>query len=387
MKSRRHSNNYNHRLGGLRARARRSMASQKRSHTQMSAPSDGTTAAFTGMHVLATNQFDEPMLRLLFETASAMKRMVATSGKSDLLRGRILANVFFEPSTRTMCSFDAAMKRLGGDVISVAESTSSAKKGETIEDTVRCLQCYCDVLVLRHPVVGTAARAAAAASKPVINAGDGVGEHPSQALLDLYTIVAAHPRATLAEGGASVPLDGLTLALVGDLKHGRTVHSLAHLVARLERPPRLHFVSPEALRMPPTICEALAQRSVNVQTGTLHHVLHSARRASHPLASWCACEVMQLHMRARLHVLALRGRCCRARATNATAEHWHGDSWSSPLSIPRQHSRCATTPPPPPTTVDAGESLADALPSADVLYVTRVQKEVRSSGGSGGSVP
>ena len=173
------------------------------------------------MSVLAVAQFDEPMLRIIFETASAMKKMVATKRKSDILRGRILANVFFEPSTRTlpaathtrtrtpvhdlavpragtMCSFDAAMKRLGGDVISVSESTSSAKKGETIEDTVRCLQCDCDVLVLRHPQVGTAAKAAAAAQKPVLNAGDGVGEHP----LSLYQ--ADHSRRRL--GVAAVGL-------------------------------------------------------------------------------------------------------------------------------------------------------------------------------------
>ena len=141
-----------------------------------------------GTHVLAVAQFDDAMLLELFDVARRMKAMVAAKGKSDVLRGKVLANVFYEPSTRTMCSFDAAMKRLGGDVLSVSESSSSAKKGETIEDTVRCLQCYCDVLVLRHPQVGTAAKAAAAAQKPVLNAGDGVGEHPTQALLDLFTI-------------------------------------------------------------------------------------------------------------------------------------------------------------------------------------------------------
>ena len=101
---------------------------------------------------------------------------------------------------------------------------------------MRCLQCYCDVLVMRHPVVGTAA-AAAAASKPVINAGDGIGEHPTQALLDLFTVVNAHPNAALPHGSESVDLSGITLALLGDLKHGRTVHSLAKLASQLERPP------------------------------------------------------------------------------------------------------------------------------------------------------
>lgn len=192
-------------------------------------------ARWSGLNVLAVEQFDDDMLRELFEATALMKQMVQQRGKSDLLRGKILANVFFEPSTRTMCSFDAAMKRLGGDVMSVSESGSSAKKGETIEDTarapacarreapekrsarrisarkrsarralpkksdaadedvrravsalqrlvqVRCLQCYCDVLVLRHPEKGTAARAGAAAAKPLLNAGDGTGEHPTQA--------------------------------------------------------------------------------------------------------------------------------------------------------------------------------------------------------------
>jgi aspartate carbamoyltransferase len=221
-----------------------------------------------GKHVLEVAQFDEPLLRLIFETATAMKQMVATKRSSNLLKGRILANVFFEPSTRTMCSFDAAMKRLGGDVISVSESTSSAKKGESIEDTVRCLQCYCDVLVMRHPVVGTAAKAAAAASKPVINAGDGIGEHPTQALLDLFTVVNAHPNAALPHGSESVDLSGITLALLGDLKHGRTVHSLAKLASQLERPPKLTLVSPPSLGMPEYVTEALTARSLDVTVGT-----------------------------------------------------------------------------------------------------------------------
>ena len=229
-------------------------------------PPSGATA-LAGMDVLAVSQFDEPMLRLVFETAIAMKKMVATKRKSNILHGRILANVFFEPSTRTMCSFDAAMKRLGGDVISVNETTSSAKKGETIEDTVRCLQCYCDVLVMRHPVMGTVAKAAAAASKPVINAGDGVGEHPSQALLDTFSIAAAHPRAKLPEGSNLVDLSQLTLTLVGDLKHGRTVHSLSKLMSQLERPPKLQLVAPKVLCMPSEITVELKKRGVTLTEG------------------------------------------------------------------------------------------------------------------------
>ena len=218
--------------------------------------------SWKGMHCLAVAQFDEAMLLELFDVASRMKAMVASKGKSEVLRGKVLANVFYEPSTRTMCSFDAAMKRLGGDVLSVSESTSSAKKGETIEDTVRCLQCYCDVLVLRHPQVGTAAKAAAAARKPVLNAGDGVGEHPSQALLDLFTIVSSHASVSAK---ARLDLSALGLTLLGDLKHGRTVHSLALLAAQLSKPPSLTLVAPPALAMPSEVLASLSQSGVRVQ--------------------------------------------------------------------------------------------------------------------------
>ena len=224
-----------------------------------------------GAHILSVEQFDEPMLLELFGVAARLKRMVAASGKCDVLRGRVLANVFYEPSTRTQCSFATAMLRLGGDVVSVNESSSSAKKGETIEDTVRCLQCYCDVLVLRHPQKGTAAAAAGAAAKPVINAGDGVGEHPTQALLDLFTVVDAHPRAGGVAGGGGgggggLGLGGLRLTLLGDLKHGRTVHSLALLAARVAAPPRLAFCAPASLGMPDEVTAALTEKGVAFDT-------------------------------------------------------------------------------------------------------------------------
>merc|ERR1719174_3619987 len=122
-------------------------------------------------------------------TSSQMRNLVLKQGGDEFLKGKILAKVFYEPSTRTNCSFQAAMMRQGGQVISVNESSSSAAKGETLSDTVRCLECYCDVIVLRHPRAGAAAEAAAAMQKPLVNAGDGVGEHPTQALLDLFTIV------------------------------------------------------------------------------------------------------------------------------------------------------------------------------------------------------
>lgn len=214
---------------------------------------------WTGQHVLEVAQFDEGMLRELFDTASRMKEMVATRRQSQVLSGYILANVFFEPSTRTACSFEAAMKRLGGEVISINESGSSAKKGETIQDTVRCLQCYCDVLVMRHPQKGTAALAAGACSKPLLNAGDGVGEHPTQALLDLFTIADAHAHAD------GLNLDSIRLTLLGDLAHGRTVHSLSLLASSLSKPPKLTLVSPPSLAMPSYIVEELQRRNVQIE--------------------------------------------------------------------------------------------------------------------------
>ena len=150
-----------------------------------------------------------------------MHQMVDHVGTFDLLKGKILANLFYEPSTRTSSSFTSAMERLGGSVIPINEVRySSVAKGESLPDTVRTLECYADVIVLRHPETGSAALAAQYASKPIINAGDGIGEHPTQALLDTFTI--------REEMGV---IDGLTVTMLGDLKYGRTVHSLARLLS------------------------------------------------------------------------------------------------------------------------------------------------------------
>jgi aspartate carbamoyltransferase len=174
-----------------------------------------------------------------------MKILVERFGSADLLRGKILANLFYEPSTRTSSSFMAAMLRLGGQVIPINNvQYSSVTKGESLPDTVRTLESYSDVIVIRHPEVGSAATAARYASKPVINAGDGVGEHPTQALLDLYTIV---------EALGSV--HGLKVAMVGDLKFGRTVHSLTKLLVNY--PVEFVFVSPEILRMPKDVLDVV----------------------------------------------------------------------------------------------------------------------------------
>ncbi|ETV97835.1 aspartate carbamoyltransferase, variant 1 [Aphanomyces invadans] len=211
------------------------------------------TGSWKGKDVLSTEQFDAANVRFLFQVADRMKDMVARQGTDDTLRGKVLANVFFEPSTRTSCSFQAAMVRLGGSVVCVNESSSSSKKGETLSDTIKCLECYTDFLVLRHPVVGAAATAAIATSKPVINAGDGVGEHPTQALLDLYTI---YQEAKLVD----LNFAGKVITMVGDLKNGRTVHSLAKLLAHFNV--KLNYVAPESLSMPKYIVESLAAQGV-----------------------------------------------------------------------------------------------------------------------------
>jgi aspartate carbamoyltransferase catalytic subunit len=176
---------------------------------------------FYGQHILSVSQFARTDLEYIFAVAEEMRLMVERVGTFDLLKGKILASLFYEPSTRTSSSFTAAMERLGGSVIPISEvKYSSVAKGESLPDTVRTLECYSDVIVLRHPETGSAATAARYSRKPIINAGDGTGEHPTQALLDLFTI-----REELGR------LEGLTVTMLGDLKYGRTVHSLSRLLA------------------------------------------------------------------------------------------------------------------------------------------------------------
>jgi aspartate carbamoyltransferase len=193
-----------------------------------------------------------------------MLEMVARVGSFDLLKGKILANLFYEPSTRTSSSFTSAMERLGGSVIPINEVRySSVSKGESLPDTVRTLECYSDVIVLRHPEIGSAALAAKYARKPIINAGDGAGEHPTQALLDLFTIVSELKK-----------VDGLTVTMLGDLKYGRTVHSLARLLSLFRV--KINYVSPEILRMPPEIIRELqAEGMEQKEFGSLDEVIGS----------------------------------------------------------------------------------------------------------------
>ena len=198
--------------------------------------------------LLSVRQLDRDKLAHVFSTAEDMRKIVKAQGGTDLLSGKILANVFFEPSTRTSCSFQAAMLRLGGTVIPVSEAGSSVEKGETLTDTVRCLESYCDVTVLRHQGEGSVAHAAKYTSKPIINAGDGVGEHPTQALLDTFTMLQEIPDHSL---------DGKTIVAVGDLKHSRTIHSLVRLLA-LYSDINLHLVAPVSLSMPSAIVREIS---------------------------------------------------------------------------------------------------------------------------------
>ncbi len=200
-------------------------------------------------HIVAVEQFERDWIMRLFDEADRMKSVRATDG---ILRDRILATLFYEPSTRTRLSFESAMLRLGGQIISTenAREFSSAIKGETVEDTVRIIAGYADGIVIRHHEQGAAARAAAVSPVPVINGGDGPGEHPTQALLDFYTI--------RAELGA---IDDLKVALVGDLRFGRAARSLA-LLFRQTHGVELLFVSPDAVPMGDDVREALKDAGV-----------------------------------------------------------------------------------------------------------------------------
>ena len=206
-------------------------------------PADQIKNGFFGQDILSVRQFDREKLAYIYRVADEMRSLVKRFGKANLLDGKILANLFYEPSTRTSSSFQAAMLRLGGRCISINEvHYSSVTKGESLPDTVRTLESYCDLTVLRHPQMGAAEMAARYARKPLINAGDGAGEHPTQALLDIYTI----------EDDLKC-LDGLKVAMMGDLKNGRTVHSLTRLLSLYST--EFYFVSPEVLRMPDYILE------------------------------------------------------------------------------------------------------------------------------------
>jgi carbamoyl-phosphate synthase/aspartate carbamoyltransferase len=229
----------------------------------MASASDLTeaSASLPQRHMLTVKGITRGNLHALFRSASEMRTMFERQGTVDFLKNRILATLFYEPSTRTQCSFVAAMQRLGGQCIDVSPSTSSIQKGESLADTVRCVECYADAIVVRHPTPGSVQEAAKHASVPVINGGDGIGEHPTQALLDLFTI-----REELGT------VNGLTVTFVGDLLNGRTCHSLVQLLLLYHV--KLNFVSHASLCMPDDVQAAVDASGVtSTRTERLTDVL------------------------------------------------------------------------------------------------------------------
>jgi len=214
---------------------------------------------FTGRDIISMQDFSREELDFLLSKAKTMEHVAETG--SELLKGKIMASLFFEPSTRTRLSFESSMLRLGGGVIGFAEpSVSSVVKGETLHDTIKTVENYSDVIVIRHPSNDAAAVAAKAAQIPVINAGSGSGEHPTQTLLDLYTL-------KMAKG----KIDGLQIALVGDLLYGRTVHSLAYALVNYDV--KLYFVSPDALKMKKEVINNVEGKLQFEETRDLNSVL------------------------------------------------------------------------------------------------------------------
>lgn len=201
---------------------------------------------FKGRDIVSIKDFTREEIDYILKIATSMEE-IAKKG-SDMLHGKILATLFFEPSTRTRLSFESAMNKLGGTTIGFAEPKVAAiKKGENLADTIRVVENYADVMVLRHPLEGAARLAAEFASVPVINAGSGAEEHPTQALLDLYTILKEKET-----------IDGLNITLMGDLRYGRTVHSLAYALSLYKV--KLFLISPDLLRMRREVSDAIKQK-------------------------------------------------------------------------------------------------------------------------------
>lgn len=205
---------------------------------------------FRGSHILSVTQFDRSDIQRIFQVADAMAPYALRQKVTRVLEGAILGNMFFEPSTRTRISFGCAFNLLGGEVRETTGFESSAiAKGESLYDTARVLSGFSDVICMRHPEEGSVSEFAEASRVPVLNGGDGANEHPSQALLDLYTI-----RKELKSQGREI--DDLRIAMIGDLKHGRTVHSLCKLLS-LYQGIQVTLVSPQELAMPEPIVEQL----------------------------------------------------------------------------------------------------------------------------------
>jgi aspartate carbamoyltransferase catalytic subunit len=206
---------------------------------------------FKGRDIISIRDFEKKEMLYVLKIAKRIER----NPKANLLKGKVMASLFFEPSTRTRLSFESAMNQMGGKVIGFAEAgATSLKKGESLWDTIKMVERYADVIVMRHPIEGSARLASEASRVPVINAGDGANQHPTQTLLDLYTILKAKGT-----------LENLNVGFLGDLKYGRTVHSLAIALSHFNA--KMFFISPEALRMPPSYLEEIESRGIKYKEG------------------------------------------------------------------------------------------------------------------------
>jgi len=219
----------------------------------------GVGLQFKDRDIISIKDFSREEIDYIFKTATSMEP-VATKG-SDMLRGKILATLFFEASTRTRLSFEAAMHKLGGSTIGFAEAEmASVKKGENLADTVRTVENYSDVIALRHPLEGAARLAAEFAKIPIINGGSGAEEHPTQALLDMYTMSKERGK-----------IDGSKVAFVGDLRYGRTVHSLAYALSLYNV--ELYLVSPDTLRMRREVLQTIKERICVTEKTNLEEII------------------------------------------------------------------------------------------------------------------
>lgn len=223
-------------------------------------------------HLVSADQITRDVMENVFSVSQKMEGVISGDGRSNLLENKVIATLFYEPSSRTMLSFQVAVQRLGGGMIlAQGREMSSMKKGETIEDTIRMVTQYADLIVMRHPESGAAAKAATVCTVPFINSGDGGNEHPTQALLDLYTIQ--------KEFGT---LEGLHIALAGDLLYGRTVHSLGKLLARVPGT-KLTLIAPKELMMPDDVKKAFSENNVeyseteDLEEGTKTDILYMTR--------------------------------------------------------------------------------------------------------------
>lgn len=223
-------------------------------------------ANFKGKHILSSDQFSLKDIHIIFKTTLKMKKLALEKGGADLLNNKIITALFYEPSSRTFGSFIAAAQRLGGGILPIQNMMySSVKKGETLEDTARVFESYSDILVVRHPEIGSVEKMADVVKIPVINAGDGIGEHPTQALTDLFTIYEKFKK-----------VDNLHIAFLGELAHYRPVNSLAKLLS-LHPKISISFVSPKDVRLNSKVKTFLLNKNVQIkETENLDEVIKDA---------------------------------------------------------------------------------------------------------------